>query len=182
MNRIEPFARKDRGKRRYGILRKLFTAFSSEPGILGLANASSNVIEIHGMQRAGGRKEITESKLVLKHSEGEEGGTGQKLAAPYTEHTPSLLVSCEFVYVLICCIRCLFHDLSTNCYHIVLVRGFGYSDCNLLISFCLSLFQPSLSRVNEDEILASPIDPDWIYLGVTRPSLLLRGSQNFSHR
>ena len=93
VNRIEPFARKDRGKRRYGILRKLFTAFSSEPGILGLANASSNVIEVHGMQRAGLRKEITESKLVLKHSEGEAGGTGQRLAAPYTEHTPSLLVS-----------------------------------------------------------------------------------------
>ena len=114
-----------------------------------LLNASSNVIEIHGMQRAGGRKEITESKLVLKHSEGEEGGTGQKLAAPYTEHTPSLLVSCEFVYVLICCIRCLFHDLSTNCYHIVLVRGFGYSDCNLLISFaflCFSLPSAVLTR------------------------------------
>ncbi|HZW57004.1 MAG TPA: hypothetical protein VFF30_12005 [Nitrososphaerales archaeon] len=79
--------------KRYGILRQLFTAFSSESRILKLADASSNVVEIHGMTREGERIEISESKLVLKRAEREEEDTGQKLAFQFTEHTPSLLVS-----------------------------------------------------------------------------------------
>lgn len=97
-NRIELFAHRERGKKRYGIIRQLFTAVSWESRILNLANASSNVIEIHGMPKEGGeRNEIIEGKLVLKRSERKEGEREQQR---YTEHAPRLLVSRHWLDVM----------------------------------------------------------------------------------
>ena len=99
VERIELFAQKKGKKRYYGILKHLFVAFSSESRLLELANASSNVIEVHAL----GRKEengkvAIEGKLVLKRVE--ERKTEQDPFSLYEEHTPNLFVSAHWLDIM----------------------------------------------------------------------------------
>ena len=87
VERIELIA-KER-KRSYGILKRLFVAFSSESNLLKLAGASSNVIEVHGL-RDKQKRTLMESKLVLKRA---DEGMDETMVSSYRERTPDLLVS-----------------------------------------------------------------------------------------
>jgi len=88
--RIELFARREKEvEKKFGILRQLFVAFSSEPKLLNLAGASSNVIEVHAINRKQTRNTIIQDKLILKGTENREIAT----RSLYTERAPDLFVS-----------------------------------------------------------------------------------------
>lgn len=98
VDRIQLFAqRQEEKENHYGILKRLFVAFSSESNLLKLAGASSNVIEVHGLpkEKRNGRT-IAESKLVLKRSEVEEE-RAEGIVSFYRELTPSLFVSSHWL-------------------------------------------------------------------------------------
>jgi hypothetical protein len=95
--RIELFAHRDKDEveRKFGILRELFVAFSSEPKLLRLAGASSNVIEVHAINGKQTRNTIIQDKLILKLAEKERDEVSQSIL--YSEPTPDLFVSSHWL-------------------------------------------------------------------------------------
>ncbi|MCL5067190.1 MAG: hypothetical protein M1368_02400, partial [Thaumarchaeota archaeon] len=95
VERIEVFANEEQDKKRYGIVKEMFVAFSSESKLLKLADTSSNVIEVHGLRQEksrGNSNAVIGSRLVLKRSEDEKIGPNEDMLAFYKEHTPNLFV------------------------------------------------------------------------------------------
>ncbi len=76
LKRIELFAKNDRSDETFGVIRNFFVGFSSERGLLDLANVSNNVICVRSVPSSGegGRrnKKILEDKLVLKRIDEDE--------------------------------------------------------------------------------------------------------------
>lgn len=77
VKRIELFAKNERTKATYGIIRNFFVGFSSERSLLDLANFSDNVISVRTVLNSSWRGEhsevkIIEDKLVLKTLDGTE--------------------------------------------------------------------------------------------------------------
>jgi hypothetical protein len=110
--RVEWFAdqqmKEEKGsiKRKFGILREFFPAFSSEPKLLRLAGISSNVIEVHAnsdkdkqRQQANISKTVFADKLILKEA-GNREEVKQGVPLTFGEHAPELLVLAHWLDVM----------------------------------------------------------------------------------
>jgi hypothetical protein len=73
VTRIELFARNERTRKTYGVVRKFFSGYSRERRLLDLANFSNNVISVRAMPNSSKRERSDgkpiEDKLVLRRME-----------------------------------------------------------------------------------------------------------------
>ena len=103
VERIEVFANEEHDKKRYGIVKEMFVAFSSESKLLKLADTSSNVIEVHGLRQEkakGNCNAVVGSRLVLKRSEDAKIEPRKDMLSFYKEHTPNLFVSSHWLDIM----------------------------------------------------------------------------------
>lgn len=98
VRRIELFAENKRSKETFGVMRSLFVGFSSERGLLDLANVSNNIISVRAVMssREHNDSKIIEDKLVLKRIESRNLGESDRFSSSYVfrrQKIPSLIVS-----------------------------------------------------------------------------------------
>ncbi|MHB1909459.1 MAG: hypothetical protein ACYCQJ_11410 [Nitrososphaerales archaeon] len=81
VRRIELVGKNRRSNEIYGVLRNIFVAFSSERGLLDLANYSDNIVSVRAVSGNEKSPSIIEDKLVIKRIE--KNPEGQKQPNPF---------------------------------------------------------------------------------------------------
>jgi hypothetical protein len=102
VKRIELFAKNLLSNKTFGVMRSFFVGFSSERGLLDLANFSDNVISVRAVSGSGEHSEgkIIEDKLVLKRIESPNPRERDRFSLSYIfrrQKIPSLIVSSRWL-------------------------------------------------------------------------------------